>query len=184
LLLPSQGFHFRREACEWQILTNSDDCSTPWLVTSSSFAHKVPHLLSSLKKGMSRSPVSDEDDDIPLSRLRELYLPTQKQDRVYEDDHAEVRYLERTSFPVIRYVNCLSDATNDRNLAVGRQKRILVTGGCGFLGSHLVDRLMLYGHQVICLDNFQTGHKTNVSHWYGIWWDALTRGLDILTLNW
>jgi hypothetical protein len=29
-----------------------------------------------------------------------------------------------------------------------------------------VDRLMLLGHQVICLDNFQTGHKTNVAHWY------------------
>jgi UDP-glucuronate decarboxylase len=49
---------------------------------------------------------------------------------------------------------------------MGDQKRILVTGGCGFIGSHLVDRLMLLGHQVICLDNFQTGHKTNVAHWY------------------
>jgi len=49
---------------------------------------------------------------------------------------------------------------------LANQKRILVTGGCGFVGSHLVDRLMLLGHQVVCLDNFQTGNKVNVAHWY------------------
>ncbi|HEY9752662.1 MAG TPA: UDP-glucuronic acid decarboxylase family protein [Coleofasciculaceae cyanobacterium] len=43
--------------------------------------------------------------------------------------------------------------------------RILVTGGAGFIGSHLIDRLMLEGHEVICLDNFYTGHKRNVLKW-------------------
>ncbi|MGI0486829.1 UDP-glucuronic acid decarboxylase family protein [Pantanalinema rosaneae CENA516] len=43
--------------------------------------------------------------------------------------------------------------------------RILVTGGAGFIGSHLIDRLMLEGHEVICLDNFFTGHKRNVLKW-------------------
>ena len=43
--------------------------------------------------------------------------------------------------------------------------RILVTGGAGFLGSHLVDRLMKANHEVICLDNFYTGHKRNVMQW-------------------
>lgn len=43
--------------------------------------------------------------------------------------------------------------------------RILVTGGAGFIGSHLIDRLMKQGHDVICLDNFFTGHKRNISHW-------------------
>jgi UDP-glucuronate decarboxylase len=43
--------------------------------------------------------------------------------------------------------------------------RILVTGGAGFIGSHLIDRLMSSGHQVICLDNFYTGRKHNVLHW-------------------
>ena len=42
------------------------------------------------------------------------------------------------------------------------RKRILVTGGAGFVGSHLVDRLMLMGHEVIVIDNFFTGSKTNV----------------------
>lgn len=43
-------------------------------------------------------------------------------------------------------------------------KRVLVTGGAGFLGSHLCDRLIADGHEVICLDNFFTGKKKNVAH--------------------
>jgi UDP-glucuronate decarboxylase len=43
-------------------------------------------------------------------------------------------------------------------------KRILVTGGAGFLGSHLCERLVAEGHDVICLDNFFTSQKTNVAH--------------------
>jgi len=43
-------------------------------------------------------------------------------------------------------------------------KRILVTGGAGFLGSHLCERLLDAGHDVICLDNFFTSQKSNVSH--------------------
>ena len=45
--------------------------------------------------------------------------------------------------------------------------RILVTGGAGFIGSHLIDRLMEADHEVLCLDNFFTGHKRNVQHWFG-----------------
>ena len=43
--------------------------------------------------------------------------------------------------------------------------RILVTGGAGFIGSHLIDRLMHDGHEVLCLDNFYTGHKRNLLKW-------------------
>ncbi|MBC7352911.1 MAG: SDR family oxidoreductase [Thermogutta sp.] len=43
-------------------------------------------------------------------------------------------------------------------------KRILVTGGAGFLGSHLCERLVEMGHDVICLDNFFTSQKSNVAH--------------------
>ncbi len=43
-------------------------------------------------------------------------------------------------------------------------KRILVTGGAGFVGSHLCERLLKEGHQVICLDNYFTGDKDNILH--------------------
>ncbi len=43
--------------------------------------------------------------------------------------------------------------------------RILVTGGAGFIGSHLIDRLMEQGHEVLCLDNFFTGDKRNILKW-------------------
>ncbi|MEA5441898.1 UDP-glucuronic acid decarboxylase family protein [Cyanobium gracile] len=46
-------------------------------------------------------------------------------------------------------------------------RRNLITGGAGFLGSHLVDRLMEAGEEVICLDNFYTGRKDNIRHWLG-----------------
>ncbi len=46
-------------------------------------------------------------------------------------------------------------------------KRILVTGGAGFLGSHLCERLLAGGHFVICLDNFFTGSKENIRHLLG-----------------
>ena len=44
------------------------------------------------------------------------------------------------------------------------RKRILVTGGAGFVGSHLIDRLLEQGHEVICVDNLFTGSKRNIDH--------------------
>jgi len=52
-------------------------------------------------------------------------------------------------------------------LPTHKRKRILVTGGAGFVGSNLVDLLMRQGHEVIALDNFFTGRKDNVQHWIG-----------------
>jgi UDP-glucuronate decarboxylase len=46
-------------------------------------------------------------------------------------------------------------------------KKILVTGGAGFIGSHLCDRLIKDGHEVLCLDNYFTGAKENISHLFG-----------------
>ena len=46
-------------------------------------------------------------------------------------------------------------------------KKILVTGGAGFLGSHLIDRLMERGDDVVCVDNYFTGTKRNIEQWIG-----------------
>jgi UDP-glucuronate decarboxylase len=43
-------------------------------------------------------------------------------------------------------------------------KRILITGGAGFLGSHLCDKLLERGQDIICVDNFFTGSKNNILH--------------------
>jgi len=48
--------------------------------------------------------------------------------------------------------------------AVQQKKRVLITGGAGFLGSHLCERLLGDGHEVLCLDNFYTGTKENIVH--------------------
>jgi len=53
-------------------------------------------------------------------------------------------------------------------IMIGHPKRILVTGGAGFLGSHLCDRLTREGHEVLCLDNFFTGAKNNIRHLMGL----------------
>lgn len=47
------------------------------------------------------------------------------------------------------------------------RKRVLVTGGAGFLGSHLCDRLVRDGHEVLCVDNFFTGARGNIAHLLG-----------------
>ena len=47
------------------------------------------------------------------------------------------------------------------------RRRTLVTGGAGFLGSHLCERLVQRGDDVLCVDNFYTGTKQNVSHLFG-----------------
>jgi UDP-glucuronate decarboxylase len=87
-----------------------------------------------------------------LSTLRELYMQFKFIHAQETKDHSI--YYNKTFAPV-------------KQLAKNAKKRILVTGGAGFLGSHLVDRLMLMGHEVIVVDNFYTGKKNNIQHWIG-----------------
>ena len=47
---------------------------------------------------------------------------------------------------------------------IGRKTRSLVTGGAGFIGSHLCERLIERGNEVVCVDNYFTGAKANIAH--------------------
>jgi UDP-glucuronate decarboxylase len=66
----------------------------------------------------------------------------------------------KTNSSIRRLYDCV--ASENQN-----PKAVLVTGGAGFVGSHLVDSLMLDGHRVTVCDNFHTGRKANVEHWIG-----------------
>src|SRR5262245_31921296 len=57
----------------------------------------------------------------------------------------------------------------------GSRKRVMVTGGAGFLGSHLADRLLARGNEVLCVDNFCTGTKRNIAHLHANPWFELLR---------
>ena len=58
----------------------------------------------------------------------------------------------------------VSKAPTEKPVRVSNRKRVLVTGGAGFLGSHLCERLLEDGCDVLCVDNFYSGTKDNVSH--------------------
>lgn len=92
-----------------------------------------------------------EVEHAKLSTGHEMFQPTS----IYFPDTKSISYTTLTRFPPVKL------------LPPSARKRILVTGGAGFVGSHLVDRLMLLGHEVTVLDNFFTGSKTTVSHWVG-----------------
>lgn len=66
----------------------------------------------------------------------------------------------KTTSSLKRLYDCVTSDNENK-------KHILVTGGAGFVGSHLVDSLMLDGHRVIVMDNFYTGSKSNIEHWIG-----------------
>ncbi|KAH9918147.1 NAD(P)-binding protein [Fomitopsis serialis] len=115
------------------------------------------------------------DSEVSLDVLRSIYLrlhhvrsanatspkPGEKTkeelepDAIYYPDSQSISYSTLTRFPPVKL------------LSTEKRKRVLVTGGAGFVGSHLVDRLMLLGHEVTVLDNFFTGSKTTVGHWVG-----------------
>ncbi|KAG6375085.1 hypothetical protein JVT61DRAFT_12635 [Boletus reticuloceps] len=113
------------------------------------------------------------DSEVPIDLVRTLYLrphyiisasadakdetveaQNQSKSIYYPDTHA-VSYTTLSRFPPVKL------------LSPSVRKRVLVTGGAGFVGSHLIDRLMLLGHEVTVLDNFFTGSKTTVNHWVG-----------------
>ncbi|XP_063122705.1 UDP-glucuronic acid decarboxylase 1 isoform X2 [Rattus norvegicus] len=81
-----------------------------------------------------------------------------KIEEIIEPLREKIRDLEKSftqKYPPVKFLS-----EKDR-------KRILITGGAGFVGSHLTDKLMMDGHEVTVVDNFFTGRKRNVEHWIG-----------------
>jgi len=97
----------------------------------------------------SRSTLPQNQDSSSLVET-ELTLPTR---RVLLEEHGRDERKRRVPLAV--------------GLKSKRQKRVLVTGGAGFVGSHLVDRLIERGDNVIVIDNYFTGRKENVVHHIG-----------------
>ncbi len=78
--------------------------------------------------------------------------------------NAAAKRSARRDAPALRPADGILTARNGTVKNVPSIKRILVTGGAGFLGSYLCERLVGQGHDVICLDNFFTSQKSNVDH--------------------
>lgn len=124
-----------------------------------------PHYVTSVSNkvdtegGRHVTGVDDDDEDVEQEHLKlanGFYGNISYQSKsVYHPDTQSISYTTLSRFHPVRL------------LPAEKRKRILVTGGAGFVGSHLVDRLMLLGHEVTVLDNFFTGSKTTVSHWVG-----------------
>ncbi|XP_017842970.2 UDP-glucuronic acid decarboxylase 1 [Drosophila busckii] len=90
-----------------------------------------------------------------LHQQRQEMLRTKEQLAQLEEQVRSLQASTPRKYPKVKYLNYKN------------RKRILITGGAGFVGSHLVDYLMIQGHEVIVVDNFFTGRKRNVAHWLG-----------------
>lgn len=102
-----------------------------------------------------------ETTDKASSSLYQHKLELERVKRKLAGLEEKIRVLENPinpggrKYPVVKYLNYKN------------RKRILITGGAGFVGSHLVDVLMQQGHEVVVADNFFTGRKRNVQQWLG-----------------
>ncbi|KAH7888089.1 hypothetical protein F5I97DRAFT_1966513 [Phlebopus sp. FC_14] len=126
------------------------DCEVPIDVLRSLYLR--PHYIVTASK--SQVSESDEKEEIDHARFTQGLAAYQSKSIFYPDIQS-ISYTTLSRFPPVKLLPSSS------------RKRVLVTGGAGFVGSHLVDRLMLLGHEVTVLDNFFTGSKTTVSHWVG-----------------
>uniref|UniRef100_A0A670J3E8 UDP-glucuronic acid decarboxylase 1 n=1 Tax=Podarcis muralis TaxID=64176 RepID=A0A670J3E8_PODMU len=92
--------------------------------------------------------IQDNSDQKVENKIEEVVAPLREKIRELEKSFTQ-------KYPPVKFLS-----EKDR-------KRILITGGAGFVGSHLTDKLMMDGHEVTVVDNFFTGRKRNVEHWIG-----------------
>jgi len=127
------------------------DCEVPLDLLRSLYLR--PHYVTT---ALSTSDLAEsEAKQVELHARFTQGLASYQSKSIFHPDTQSISYTTLSRFPPVKL------------LSPSERKRILVTGGAGFVGSHLVDRLMLLGHEVTVLDNFFTGSKTTISHWIG-----------------
>lgn len=107
-----------------------------------------------------RSNTKPEEISTPKIHSRNL-TPTKDRSKAEQRLVEEANILAQQSLPT----NLSPKIMKTPFLPDHQRKKILVTGGAGFVGSHLVDKLMMEGHEVTVVDNFFTGQKKNIAHW-------------------
>lgn len=111
-------------------------------------------------------------DDKPKSSVKKHHTFTEEEDKEVTEEQINLNDAEKRFIETQMLIASQSIPTRTQphvlktpSLPDGKRKKILVTGGAGFVGSHLVDKLMQEGHEVIVLDNFFTGQRKNIDHW-------------------
>jgi UDP-glucuronate decarboxylase len=127
------------------------DCEVSLAVLRSLYLR--PHYVLTVENGHNAATLEAKEED-EHARFTKGYAGYQSKSIYHPDTHS-ISYTTLSRFPPVKLLPPIE------------RKRILVTGGAGFVGSHLVDRLMILGHEVTVLDNFFTGSKTTVNHWIG-----------------
>lgn len=112
-----------------------------------------------MQPSISFMSASDSSGTTPSNSRSHIMSTTRESlGRRYQDPIYEKQMIDRHSFEQTNSVGRVP-------VAVGRKRnRVVVTGGAGFVGSHLVDKLIVRGDDVIVIDNFFTGRKENVVH--------------------
>lgn len=126
-------------------------------VTADDEFNSVRDRLSSEKinKAIKKNNDIEENNAFNIKNLQEAKNKIQELEDKLKQLEAKLDHRTPKKYPTVKFLNYKN------------RKRVLITGGAGFVGSHLVDRMMLAGHEIIVVDNFLTGRKRNVEHWIG-----------------
>jgi len=108
-----------------------------------------------------------QSEDAISSSLDEPEVEVAREGRELDEANTRIKLLEAKLSELEARLPRANSFPETKFRTYRDRKRILVTGGAGFVGSHLVDTLMLDGHQVFVADNYFTGTRRNIEQWIG-----------------